>query len=94
MADPCYLMMLLRNLGKGYRVLDKAASVDYIKPGTGTVVADIRLTDDDLDDIYRHTESGDKYFKNFTIDICDMEGELVAQVVKTLYIRKKQRKDS
>ena len=91
MTDPCYLMMLLRNLGTGYRVLDKAAYIDYIKPGTSKVMAEFRLTDEDLKDIIAKTASGEKYFKDFNIEIKDTNNELVAKVVKTLYIRQKRK---
>ena len=90
MTDPCYLMMLLRNLGRRYRVLDKGATIDYIKPGTATVFADFVLTQADLDEITEKTAGGEKYFKDFTIEIKDQHNELIARVVKTLYIRQKQ----
>jgi hypothetical protein len=35
---------------------------------------------------------GEKYFKDFNVDITDEEGGIVAKVVKTVYIRKKQSK--
>ena len=89
MTDPCYLMMIARNLGDEYRVLDKAASIDYIKPGTSTVFADFVLAQDDVDDIIQNTAGGDKYFKDFTINIKNKQNELIATVIKTLYIRKK-----
>ncbi|MGH1487734.1 MAG: DUF4442 domain-containing protein [Cellvibrionaceae bacterium] len=92
MTDPCYLLMLLRNLGVDYRVLDKAAYVDYIKPGTSKVTADFKLTDEDLKEIIEKTATGEKFFKDFTIEIKDINGELVTKVVKTLYIRQKQKK--
>ena len=37
MADPFYMLMLLENLGSGYIVWDKAASIRFRKPGKGTV---------------------------------------------------------
>ena len=91
MTDPCYLIMLLRNLGTGYRVLDKAAYIDYIKPGSSTVTANFKLSDDDLKDIIENTATGEKDFKDFTIEINDINGERVSKVVKTLYIRQKRR---
>ena len=40
--------------------------------------------------ITEKTAGGEKYFKDFTIDIKDQHNELIARVVKTLYIRQKQ----
>ena len=91
MTDPCYLMMVLRNLGQDYRVLDKAGAIDYINKGTGKVSAELTLTDEDLKDIYKQTENGQKYLKNFTIHIRDEDHELVAQVERTVYIRQKRK---
>ncbi len=89
MVDPCHLMMLLRNIGASYHILDKAAEVEFIKPGKSKVTADCIVTDDDLEDIYKHTANGEKYFKNFTILIKDTQQEIIAKVIKTVYIRKK-----
>ena len=85
-------MMILRNLGKGYRVLDKAGSIDYVKPGVGTVIANFYLTEADIADIKHHTAEGEKYFKVFHVDIVDEQGGIVAKVERTVYIRKKQPK--
>jgi hypothetical protein len=51
MIDPFYMLMLIANLGSGYIVWDKAASIRYRKPGTGTVRAEFRLADTQLNDI-------------------------------------------
>src|SRR5262245_19161049 len=44
MADPFYMLMLLENLGSGYIVWDKAASIRFRKPGKGRLRAEFRLT--------------------------------------------------
>lgn len=89
MIDPCYLTLILYNLGKGYRVLDKAAQIEYVKPGRTKVSADILLTQEDIDDIKKNTSEGQKYLKDFNIEIQDINGEIIARVKKTIYIRKK-----
>ena len=94
MTDPCHIMMVLRNLGPGYRVLDKGAKIDFIKPGTSKVTADCIITEKDLADIKEKTASNEKYFKNFSVDITGEKGDVVARVVKTVYIRKKQSQPS
>lgn len=94
MTDPCHIMMVLRNLGPSYRVLDKGAKIDFIKPGTSKVTADCIVTEEDFVDIQNKTASGEKYFKDFSVDIKDDKGVIVAKVVKTVYIRKKQSSSS
>ncbi len=89
MIDPHYMLMLMKLLGQGYTVWDKAAHIDFIKPGTGTVRANMTITDAMLNEIYKHTEQGKKYLPEFKVEIIDQQGEVVARAIKTLYVRKK-----
>lgn len=90
MADPMYMLMLMRRLGSGYIVWDKSASIEFISPGKGTVVAHFELTDERLEEIRAATEKGDKTLPEWDVDIVDGQGKLVARVRKTLYVRKKR----
>ncbi len=90
MVDPHYMLLLMRRLGKGYIVWDKSASIDFIRPGKGTVHAHFELTDERVEEIRRMTAGGDKYLPEWDIDILDESGELVARVHKVLYVRKKR----
>ena len=90
MVDPHYMLLLMRRLGKGYIVWDKSASIDFIRPGKGTVRAHFELTDERVEEIRRMTAEGDKYLPEWDIDILDESGELVARVHKVLYVRKKR----
>jgi acyl-coenzyme A thioesterase PaaI-like protein len=89
MTDPFYMMMLMAHLGKGYIVWDKSADIDFIKPGRGTVYASFALTDELLKDIENNTAEGDKYLPEIPVDIINEQGEIIAKVNKTLYVRKK-----
>lgn len=90
MTDPFLMLMLLHTLGSGYRVWDKAGSIDYVAPGRGRVSARFDLLDDDVAQIRRMTESGDKHLHVFNVDVRDDEGMLVARVEKVIYIRRKR----
>jgi len=89
MTDACYMVMLVRILGKGYYVWDQRASIDYVKPGRGTVTARFAVTDERLREILDRTAGGEKYLPEFLVEIKDAEGDLVARVVKTLYVKKR-----
>ncbi|KAB2889673.1 MAG: DUF4442 domain-containing protein [Desulfobulbaceae bacterium] len=89
MVDPHLMLMLMNILGSGYVVWDKSATIDFHRPGRGRVYAGFNITDNDLEKIRLNTEGGGKYLPQFTVDITDEGGELVARVTKTLYIRKK-----
>lgn len=90
MTDPFYMLMLLHNLGKGYIVWDRAAQISFIKPGRGTVSCEFRLDQALLETIRSATANGQKHLQDFSVEIRDAQGEVVASVVKTLYIRQKQ----
>ncbi len=89
MIDPHYMLMLMKLLGKDYVVWDKAAHIDFIKPGTGTVRSTMKVTDEMLNEIKSATANGDKFLPEYPVEIFDESGDLVATAVKTLYIRKK-----
>ena len=89
MTDPFYMLMLMENLGGGYIVWDKAASIRFRKPGKGTVRAEFRITQEQLDDIRNKAASLDKYEPVFRIEVKDGEGTVVAEVEKILHVRRK-----
>ncbi len=90
MTDPFYMLMLMANLGRDYIVWDKAASIRYRKPGKGTVRAEFRLSDSQIEDIRRKLETLPKYEPVFSVDVKDEAGVVVAEVEKVLHVRKKQ----
>ena len=67
MIDPFYMLMLMQVLGREYIVWDKAATIQFRKPGRGTVSARFLLTDQVLTDIRTQTADGDKYLPEFSI---------------------------
>src|SRR3979490_955761 len=42
-VDPIYMLMLIRDLGPGYTVWDKAASIRFRRPGRTTLFATFEL---------------------------------------------------
>lgn len=92
MVDPHLMLMLMPLLGRDYVVWDQAASIRFVKPGKGTVRATIRISDEDLEDIRTNTAAGDAYRPEYELRVVDDDGETVAIVTKTLYIKKKPAK--
>ena len=89
MTDPFHMLLAMNILGRGYVVWDKAARIEYLKPGKGSLRAHFRITDEMLADVRYNTETeGDRYFPEWPIDIVDAKNVIVARVTKTLYIRK------
>ncbi|MEN8374062.1 MAG: DUF4442 domain-containing protein [Gemmatimonadota bacterium] len=91
MVDPHLMILLKQRLGPEYVVWDRAATIDFLRPGKGTVHATILVTDEEVEAIRSATESGGKDLPEWTLAISDDEGEVVATVLKTLYVRRLER---
>lgn len=89
MTDPHHMLMVMNLLGRKYLVWDKAASIEFIKPGKGKVFADFVVSDEVIEKIKQETHDGSKYLPQFEVEVVDNQGDIVAKVSKTLYIRKK-----
>lgn len=89
MVDPWYMLMLIKNLGPEYIVWDKAATINFRKPGKGTVFAEFNLTEEHLNEIRATLVAQKKMDYIFKVEIKDQDGKLIAEVDKVLYIRKK-----
>ncbi len=89
MTDPFLMLMLLKNLGSNYIIWDKAAAIRYVKPGRGTVHAHFQVTAEQIESIRVQADSQSKVEPVFLISILDEAGEVVAELEKTLYVRRK-----
>ncbi len=89
MADPFYMLMLMANLGRDYVVWDKAATIRFKKPGKGTVRAEFRISDAQVEEIRQRLQTERKVEPTFTVEIKDESGAVIAEVEKVLYVRKK-----
>ena len=89
MTDPFWMIMTLRALGNDHVVWDKAAEIEFIRPGRGTVHAEFALDEATLQTIRDATADGAKYLHWFTTDVLDASGEPVARVRKQIYVRLK-----
>ena len=90
MTDPFFMIMMMKNLGGEYLVWDKSGTVRFLKPARGTVVAEFTLSTDAVDRAREATASGEKHEPVFRVEIKDAAGVVVADVEKTLYIRRKK----
>ncbi len=90
LVDPFYMLMLIENLGPGYIVWDKSASIRFRRPGKGTVRASFRLTQQQLDDIRHALTTENKLEPTFSIEIKDGSGTVIAEVQKLIHIKKRE----
>ena len=89
MTDPFFALMMLRNLGPEYVVWDKAGSIDYRRPARGDVFARFRLSAAAIDRARTATAHGAKSEPTFRVRVVDAQDVTVAEVGKTLYIRRR-----
>jgi acyl-coenzyme A thioesterase PaaI-like protein len=90
MCDPWFMLILMRGLGKEYIVWDKAANIKFVKPGHGDVSAIFHIPQERVDEIIQATAGGKKYEPTFSVDVLDKDEQVVAQVEKLLYVRRKK----
>lgn len=94
MADPFYMLMLLKRLGPGFIVLDKAASIRFKRPGKGTVRAVFVVDDARVASIRERLDAGVRSLDEvFEVQITDASGAVVAEVEKVVYVRRKPPRD-
>jgi hypothetical protein len=89
MCDPFFMVMLINNLGPDYIVWDKAATIRFKRPGKGTMKATFRLPEERIAEIRAQADAGGKVEPTFTVQVTDAEGNVVAEVEKLLYVRRK-----
>lgn len=89
MTDPFYAVMLIENLGPKYMVWDKAASIRFVRPGRGRVFAQFRLPEQLVNEIRQQAGNGKSVEPVFDVQVMNEQGMVVAEVQKTLYVRKR-----
>jgi hypothetical protein len=83
------MFILIINLGDDYIVWDKSASIDFKKPGKGTVFAEFRISPKELSEIKKEVDQVGKKTFTFPCEVIDNEGKIIANLSKDVYVRKK-----
>lgn len=92
MTDPFYMLILMKNLGKDYIVWDKSAEVRFKLPGKGKLTAHFNISKEKIAEIKAQADSNYKVEPTFTVQVKDEKGNVVAEVDKVLYVRRKDHK--
>ena len=87
-VDPIYMLMLIKCLGSGYVVWDKAATIRFRKPGRSTLTATFKLDDTEIDEIKRLLETELKLDRTYRVALVDSNGIVHAEIEKTIHISK------
>ena len=89
-VDPIYMLMLIRRLGPEFVVWDKAATIQFKKPGRETLRAQFVIGDEELETIRTALESQRSVDRTYTVELIDGSGTICATVEKIIYVRKRE----
>jgi acyl-coenzyme A thioesterase PaaI-like protein len=85
--DPVLLVMLARRLGPGYQVWDKAATIEFRKPGRSPLYARFRIEDAEIETLRLALADEERIERTYTVDLVDEAGVIHAHFTKTLHMR-------
>lgn len=89
MTDPFYMLLYINRLGSDWIVWDYAARIRFVKPGRGTVRAEFRVDEADLEAVREQAAATGKVVLERSVEVLDAEGDVVARIVRELYFRSK-----
>lgn len=89
-VDPIYMLMLIRRLGPEFIVWDKAAKIEFKKPGRDTLYARFVIGDDELAAIRAALDAQRSIDRTYVVELVDNSGTVCARVEKLIYIRRRE----
>lgn len=89
MCDPFFVAILMNNLGPDYIVWDKAAGIQFLKPGRAKVRAVFHIPPHEIARVKAEADARGKTEPEYDTDIIDDAGVVIARVHKVLYVRRK-----
>ena len=89
MTDPFYMLMLMQFLGRDYIVWDKGATIRFKRPGKSKVYAQFRLSKSEVLTFKEKLQTEEKIEPVKSVQIKDEEGNIIAEIDKVLYIKRK-----
>lgn len=86
--DPVYGVMLYKLLGRRYRVIDRQAEIQFIRPGTQTLYAHFHISDQNLTSIKQTLMIKEKARIQLTVELKNRQGLVHARCEKQIQIDK------
>jgi acyl-coenzyme A thioesterase PaaI-like protein len=93
-ADPIFMLMLIHRLGPDFLVWDKAAKIEFLKPGRETLHARFVIADAELAAIRSALDTQRSVDRNYVVELTDASGTACARVEKIIYIRRREQKSA
>jgi acyl-coenzyme A thioesterase PaaI-like protein len=88
-VDPVYMMMLIRTLGPGYQVWDKAATIQFLRPGREPLYATFRLAPDEVTALRAEVDRAGRAEREFAVELVSTSGAVHARCQKVLSVRRR-----
>lgn len=89
-VDPFFMIMLMKNLGPGYEVWDKAAAIRFRKPGRTTLTATFQVDSQELETIRSLLADAPKVDRTYRVALADAQGTVHAEIEKVIHIARRQ----
>lgn len=89
-TDPIFMIQLVQILGEEYIVWDKSAQINYRRPARSKAFATFEFTTQEIDDIKSQIAELDKIDVIKHLDIVSHQGEVFAELEKTIFISSKE----
>jgi len=89
MCDPFYMLILMNNIGRGYIVWDKEATIRFKKAVKDPVYAYFSISEEKLNEIRSRVDKEGKIEFVLTVEVKTKDGTIIAEVDKLLYVKKK-----
>ena len=88
--DGIYMVQLINLLGKDYVVWDKAATIKFKRPGTSTLFAEFKISQELLKRIKSDVVEKNEIDLKLDVNLVNAEGKTCAEVEKIIYISSKK----
>jgi len=85
--DPVLLVMLARRLGPDYQVWDKAATIEFRKPGRAALYARFRIEESEIEALRQALARDGRIERTYAVDLVDANGTVHAHFTKTVHLR-------
>ncbi|MDI7776199.1 DUF4442 domain-containing protein [Asticcacaulis sp. EMRT-3] len=92
MCDPFFVAILMQGLGRDYIVWDKAASIQFLRPGRSAVRAVFHIPPAEIARVRAEADANSKSEPEYDAEITDATGTVIARVHKVLHVRRKDAK--
>ena len=90
MVDPFYMLILMHHLGSKYIVWDKAAEINFYHLAEVPFMLTFEVDLAEIEQIRELAENYAPVLRTYHLNIFDESGVRIAEVQKTLYIRRKK----